>query len=49
MDLKTIELYSLIRSIKPTIVQTWMYHADLLGGMVAKIAGVPKIFLGYSS
>ena len=47
MDLKkTIELYSLIRSIKPAIVQTWMYHADFLGGMVAKIAGVPKIFWG---
>lgn len=47
MDLKkTIELYSLIRSIKPAIVQTWMYHADFLGGVVAKIAGVPKIFWG---
>lgn len=47
MDLKkTIKLYSLIRSIKPTIVQTWMYHADFLGGLTAKIAGVPKIFWG---
>lgn len=43
---KTLELYSLIRSIEPSIVQTWMYHADFLGGLVAKVAGVPKIFWG---
>lgn len=43
---KIIELYSLIRTLNPTIVQTWMYHADFLGGLTAKIAGVPKIFWG---
>lgn len=37
-------LYKTLKKIKPDIVQTWMYHADLLGGIVAKIAGVKKIF-----
>lgn len=43
---KFIELYSLIRSINPPIVQTWMYHADFLGGLAAKLAGVPNIYWG---
>jgi glycosyltransferase involved in cell wall biosynthesis len=28
---------------KPAIVQTWMYHSDLLGGWAAKRAGVNRI------
>lgn len=44
--LKIIELYKLIKKINPSIVQTWMYHADLIGGIAAKAAGVPKIFWG---
>lgn len=43
---KVIELYLLIRKINPSVVQTWMYHADFLGGLIAKIAGVPNIFWG---
>lgn len=43
---KIFELYKLIKKIEPSIVQTWMYHADLLGGIAAKTAGVPKIFWG---
>lgn len=38
------QLYSLIKIQKPDIVQTWMSHADLVGGLIAKIAGVKKVF-----
>ena len=26
-----VKLWQLIRSIRPTILQTWLYHADFLG------------------
>ncbi len=44
--LKLIKLISIIRESKPSAVQTWMYHADLLGGISAKIAGVKRIIWG---
>ena len=43
---KFIELYFLIRSINPPVVQTWLYHADFLGGLAAKLAGVSNIYWG---
>jgi len=36
-------LFSLLRALKPDIVQTWMYHADLIGGLVAWASGCQKI------
>lgn len=40
------KLYKLIKKIKPDVVQTWMQHADLIGGVVAKLAGIKNIFWG---
>jgi glycosyltransferase involved in cell wall biosynthesis len=36
-------LYRRIRQQHPHVVQTWLYHADLLGYITAKLAGVRKI------
>lgn len=40
------KLLSTIRSISPNIVQTWMYHADLLGGIAARCSGINAVAWG---
>ncbi len=35
-----------IKSIKPDIVNTWMYHANIIGGIAARFAGIKKIIWG---
>lgn len=41
-----VNLIKLIRKINPDIVQTWLYHADLLGGCAAYLANSKNIFWG---
>jgi len=36
-------LIALIRRIKPDVVQTWLYHSDVIGGVCAKLCGVKQI------
>ena len=41
--LKLLRLYNIIKNNKPDVVHTWMPHSDLIGGIIAKIAGVQYI------
>ncbi len=37
-------IIKIIRSIKPDIIQTWLYHSDFLIGIIAKLLGHKKIY-----
>jgi glycosyltransferase involved in cell wall biosynthesis len=33
-----------LRSFQPDVIQTWLYHADLLGGIAGRVVGVPVLW-----
>ncbi len=37
-------LVRLLRRLRPQVLQTYLYHADLLGLLAGRLAGVPRIF-----
>lgn len=39
-------LYKLIKTSKPDTIQTWMYHSDLLGGVISRLLGYKNIVWG---
>jgi len=41
-----LRLHTLIRRLRPDVVQTWMYHADFLGSLAAVLAGHKRVVWG---
>lgn len=38
-----VKLGYLLKKYKPNVMQTWMYHSDLIGGLMGKICGISNI------
>jgi glycosyltransferase involved in cell wall biosynthesis len=38
-----LQIFRLVRDIEPRVVQTWLLMMDVLGGLAARVAGIPWI------
>jgi glycosyltransferase involved in cell wall biosynthesis len=43
------QLHALVRSLMPAVLQTWLLHADVVGGLIARRSGVPWVLAERSS
>ena len=41
---KLFLLFKIIKKEKPKNIQTWLYHSDLIGGIIAKICKIKNIY-----
>ena len=41
---KIIRIWCIVRSIKPDIIKTWMYHSNLIGGIIGKTLRIPVVW-----
>lgn len=46
LPLTFFKLKRIIKEIEPDVVQTWMYHSDLIGGLAAKSLGIENVIWG---
>ena len=47
--IRFVRLVHRLWKISPEVVHTWMYHADFMGGLAARLAGIPFVIWGVRS